>query len=179
MRLNRPFWDTDTDWITLHLINSSRSNRFNHELVNDTNDDFVDATPNERVGPPPASLSAIEDLKTVTITEEDLAKEKVCAICKEEFEVGEEGKELKCLHLYHPSCIVSWLNIHNTCPICRFEVRSGDYESNVDGGGSHHVNDDRSDRSRIRLELNKPPHLFHSQDPTVEEAASLTITQRK
>ncbi|CAN6937761.1 unnamed protein product [Brassica oleracea var. botrytis] len=151
MRLNRSFWDTDTDWITLHLINSSRSNRFNHELVNDTDDDFVDAMPSERVGPPPASLSAIEDLKTVTITEEDLAKEKVCAICKEEFEVGEEGKELKCLHLYHTSCIVSWLNIHNTCPICRFEVRLGVSGSDIDGGGSRHVDHDRSNRSGTRV----------------------------
>ncbi|KAG2321902.1 hypothetical protein Bca52824_015115 [Brassica carinata] len=146
MRLNRPFWDTDTDWITLHLINSSRRNRFNHEL-----DDFVDVMPNEPVGPPPASLSAIEAVKTVKISEEDLAKEKVCAICKEEFEVGEEGKELKCLHLYHSNCIVSWLNIHNTCPICRFEVHSGDYESNVDGGGSHHDDHDRPNRSRSRV----------------------------
>ncbi|CAN6934138.1 unnamed protein product [Brassica oleracea] len=147
MRLNRSFWDTDTDWITLHLINSSR----NHELVNDTDDDFVDAMPSERVGPPPASLSAIEDLKTVTITEEDLAKEKVCAICKEEFEVGEEGKELKCLHLYHTSCIVSWLNIHNTCPICRFEVRLRVSGSDIDGGGSRHVDHDRSNRSGTRV----------------------------
>ncbi|CAG7904063.1 unnamed protein product [Brassica rapa] len=151
MRLNRSFWDTDTYWITLHLINSSRSNRFNHELVNDTDDDFVDAMPSERVGPPPASLSAIEDLKTVTIAEEDLAKEKVCAICKEEFEVGEEGKELKCLHLYHTSCIVSWLNIHNTCPICRFEVRLGVSGSDIDGGGSRHVDHDRSNRSGTRV----------------------------
>ncbi|KAL1223635.1 putative E3 ubiquitin-protein ligase RHC1A [Cardamine amara subsp. amara] len=147
MRLNRPYWDTDTDWITLHLINSPRSNnRFNHDhhdLVN-TDDVFSDAIPNQQIGPPPASQSAIEAIRTVKIAEEDLAKEKVCAICKEEFEVGDEGKELKCMHLYHSSCIVSWLNIHNTCPICRFEV-------NLDGGRSHYVDNDRSNRLRTRV----------------------------
>ncbi|ESQ28462.1 hypothetical protein EUTSA_v100192210mg, partial [Eutrema salsugineum] len=76
MRLNRPYWDTDTDWITLHLINSPRS-RFNHDLVNTDDDQFVDVMPNERVGPPPASLAAIEAVKNVTIGEEDLVKEKV------------------------------------------------------------------------------------------------------
>ncbi|CAH8358866.1 unnamed protein product [Eruca vesicaria subsp. sativa] len=86
---------------------------------------------NERVGPPPASLSSIEAVKTVTISEEDLAKEKVCAIFKEKFEVVEEGKELKCLHF--------------------FEICSWDYESNVDGGGSHHVDDDRSNGFRTRI----------------------------
>ncbi|KFK41230.1 hypothetical protein AALP_AA2G102300 [Arabis alpina] len=150
MRLNRPYWDTDTDWITLHLINSPSSNRFNHDLVDHTDDAFTDVMPNERTGPPPASQFAIEAVKTVTVAEDDLAKEKVCAICKEDFEVGEEGKVLKCLHLYHSSCIVSWLNIHNTCPICRFEVNLGVFENNV-GGGSQNIDNDRSNRFRTRV----------------------------
>ncbi|WZZ67895.1 hypothetical protein YC2023_079265 [Brassica napus] len=107
----RPYWELDTDTDTgCQLVNT---------------DELVDVMPNKRLGQPPASLPAIEAVKTVTITEEDLAKVKVCAICKEEFEVGEEGKVLKCLHLYHPSCIESWLNIHNTCHVCRFEVNLG------------------------------------------------------
>ncbi|VVA94467.1 unnamed protein product [Arabis nemorensis] len=151
MRLNRPYWDTDTDWITLHLINSPTSNRFNDDLVNHTQDVFTDVMPNERIGPPPASQSAIEAVKRVVIAEDDLAKEKVCAICKEEFEVGEEGKVLKCMHLYHSSCIVSWLNIHNTCPICRFEVNLRVSENSVDGGGSQNIYNDRSNRFRTRV----------------------------
>ncbi|CAG7903789.1 unnamed protein product [Brassica rapa] len=51
----RPYWELDADTDT------------DHELVN--TDELVDVMPNERV------------VKTVTITEEDLAKEKVCAIC--------------------------------------------------------------------------------------------------
>ncbi|CAN7053237.1 unnamed protein product [Brassica rapa subsp. trilocularis] len=133
----RHYWELDADTDT------------DHELVN--TDELVDVMPNERIGPPPASLFATEAVKTVTITEEDLAKEKVCAICNEEFEVGEEGKELKCLHLYHPSCIESWLNIHNTCPVCRFEVNLGISESNLNGGGSNDVENDRSNRRRNRV----------------------------
>lgn len=151
VRLNRPYWDTDTDWITLHIINQPRSTRFNHEQLNHTDDEFADVMPNEPVGPPPASISAIEAVKTVTISEDDLAKEKVCAICKEEFEVGEEGKELKCLHLYHSSCIVSWLHIHNTCPICRFEVNLGVSDNNIDERVSHRIENDRSNRVRTRV----------------------------
>lgn len=139
----RPYWELDTDTDT------------DRQLVN--TDEPVDVMPNKRVGQPPASLPAIEAVKTVTITEEDLGKVKVCAICKEEFEVGEEGKELKCLLLYHPSCIESWLNIHNTCPVCRFEVNLGISESNLNGGGSDHVENDRSNRRRNRVRSLWPP----------------------
>ncbi|KAK9808802.1 hypothetical protein WJX72_003943 [[Myrmecia] bisecta] len=45
-----------------------------------------------------------------------------CAVCRMEFERGEEVKLLPCKHFYHPDCINQWLNINKVCPVCHTEV---------------------------------------------------------
>ena len=46
-----------------------------------------------------------------------------CAICQEEFEVGELFVPLPCNeihpHRFHKDCISPWLRNNNTCPTCR------------------------------------------------------------
>ncbi|KAL9243330.1 hypothetical protein vseg_017230 [Gypsophila vaccaria] len=79
------------------------------------------------LGRPPASKSVVEELPSVVFGNEDVVGEKsVCAVCKECMEVGEEWKLLPCLHRYHGDCIVPWLGIRNTCPVCRFELPTDD-----------------------------------------------------
>ncbi|XP_057508869.1 E3 ubiquitin-protein ligase RING1-like [Actinidia eriantha] len=107
-----------------------------------------------RYGTPPASKSAVENLPSVTVDDgllsSDLAQ---CAVCKDDFERGMEVKQMPCKHVYHSDCIVPWLELHNSCPVCRYELPTDDpdYEStreasdlgNSDvgsgsgGGGSH------------------------------------------
>ncbi|MBA0698248.1 hypothetical protein Goari_021747 [Gossypium aridum] len=92
-------------------------------------------------GAPPATASAIGALPMVKISESHVTNTMHCPICKDEFEIGGEARELPCKHLYHSDCIVPWLNIHNTCPVCRYEIDNesgnapGDYEMNeIDRG---------------------------------------------
>lgn len=91
-----------------------------------------------RKGSPPAAKSVLENLPLVILTTEDLRTDKViCAVCKDDVNVGEEVTRLPCSHHYHEDCIVPWLSIRNTCPVCRYELPTDDvdYEETKNGAG--------------------------------------------
>lgn len=77
----------------------------------------------------PASKSAVEGLSNFIINKEKLKSfgiENVCSVCKEEFELEQDGISLPCKHYFHKDCIMPWLNEHNSCPICRYELPTDD-----------------------------------------------------
>jgi len=75
-------------------------------------------------GTPPASKSAIDHLKRGKIEYVENLGE--CAICKDVFEVGVDYVEMPCTHIFHPDCLHPWLDIHNSCPVCRLELKTDD-----------------------------------------------------
>ncbi|KAL3650180.1 hypothetical protein CASFOL_006583 [Castilleja foliolosa] len=82
---------------------------------------------------PPASKSAIESMPTIEISDQHISVESHCAVCKEPFELGNEAREMPCKHLYHHDCILPWLALTNSCPVCRHELPT-DTENNVNRG---------------------------------------------
>ncbi|XP_059645792.1 E3 ubiquitin-protein ligase RING1-like [Cornus florida] len=89
-----------------------------------------------RYGTPPASKSAIEALPNVKITDELLVSDSAqCAVCKDTFELGEDARQMPCKHIYHSDCILPWLELHNSCPVCRYELPTDDpdYENRAQG----------------------------------------------
>ncbi|XP_030519085.2 uncharacterized protein LOC115732564 isoform X3 [Rhodamnia argentea] len=82
---------------------------------------------NSRRGAPPAAVSFVNSLPLIVI-DEDTPKndDSACAICKDVLTVGTEANQLPCRHLYHPSCILPWLNTRNSCPLCRYELPTDD-----------------------------------------------------
>lgn len=84
--------------------------------------------------PAPAPETAIDAIPSVRISERHLKENSYCPVCQEEFEVDGEARELPCKHIYHSDCIVPWLRLHNSCPVCRLQLPEPPCSD--DGGGS-------------------------------------------
>ncbi|WZY95657.1 hypothetical protein YC2023_067986 [Brassica napus] len=93
--------------------------------------------PNNRYGTPPATKEAVESLETVMV-EESLVQ---CTVCLDDFEIGVEAKEMPCKHKFHSECLLPWLELHSSCPVCRYLLPTGDDdgEAKTDGETSSNV----------------------------------------
>lgn len=147
----------NNDWITLQIVNNGPTSRpstppdLENQDHQDRDDIVFENALNETVGhnghgiimgqnggstgPPAAGDLAIEALPMVKVTETHLRKDPICPICKDEFEIGGEVREMPCNHFYHSDCIVPWLQLHKTCPVCRYELQESSTMS--DGHGFH------------------------------------------
>ncbi|KAB5524232.1 hypothetical protein DKX38_021981 [Salix brachista] len=95
-----------------------------------------------RYGTPPAAKSAVENLPDVKVVEESMQSDSSqCAVCKDNFELGEVAKQIPCKHIYHKDCIMPWLELHNSCPVCRYELPTDDpdYEQKKGNGSNQNV----------------------------------------
>ncbi|CAA3026831.1 E3 ubiquitin- ligase Praja-2-like isoform X1 [Olea europaea subsp. europaea] len=84
---------------------------------------------NNLTGSPPAAKSVVENLPLVELTKEEMGENNdtvVCTVCKGDVLIGEKLIRMPCCHLYHGDCIVTWLKIRNTCPVCRYELPTDD-----------------------------------------------------
>ncbi|XP_022746858.1 E3 ubiquitin-protein ligase SIRP1-like [Durio zibethinus] len=100
-----------------------------------------------RYGTPPAQKEAVEAMPTVTV--EDSVQ---CSVCLEDIEIGSEAKEMPCKHKFHARCISPWLELHSSCPVCRYQLPSDDskIEANVTRNSEGRVgSNDAQSSSRV------------------------------
>ncbi|XP_038899359.1 E3 ubiquitin-protein ligase RING1-like [Benincasa hispida] len=113
-----------------YLLNSPQFLRLFQQLADSSDSDFVPSVPFNPFTPIKASVMAIPTIKvTSALLEEDPVL--ICAICKDQFLLEVEAKQLPCSHLYHPDCILPWLSNHDSCPLCRFKLPSDDPSDHV------------------------------------------------
>jgi len=82
-------------------------------------------------GPPPAAKDAIDSLADTTVPAPLIESGLDCTVCQEVFTETEPVKMLPCKHYFHSDCILPWLDLHNSCPVCRLSIDGTD-TSNYD-----------------------------------------------
>jgi hypothetical protein len=48
--------------------------------------------------------------------------EEECPICLVKYRFTDKIKVLPCKHIYHKKCIKEWLNHHDNCPLCNYDI---------------------------------------------------------
>ncbi|KAF7808614.1 E3 ubiquitin protein ligase RIE1-like [Senna tora] len=54
-----------------------------------------------------------------------LPEDAECCICLTSYEDGTELHALPCNHHFHSTCIVKWLKMNATCPLCKYNILKG------------------------------------------------------
>ena len=93
-------------------------NLLNYIMTNDPN----------HYGTPPASEDKVNNLKREEVTENQMNKykDKECTVCKDNYKVNETVVYMPCNHNFHNDCLIPWLKIHNSCPVCRYQIKTDD-----------------------------------------------------
>uniref|UniRef100_A0A1A9Z1M4 RING-type domain-containing protein n=1 Tax=Glossina pallidipes TaxID=7398 RepID=A0A1A9Z1M4_GLOPL len=70
----------------------------------------------------------LDDLRSIQIAmlpkyeyspESNDGNEECCAVCLNDFQLNEIICKLPCVHDFHADCVDKWLQLHQTCPMCR------------------------------------------------------------
>lgn len=90
-------------------------------------------------GPPPLAKDKIKEIPVVVITQDQVGKNLQCSVCWEDFRLDEPVRKLPCEHVYHENCIIPWLELHGTCPICRKSLGDDGLEDHQPGSGGNNM----------------------------------------
>ena len=118
------------DLLNRHIVemNSNNFQNYNNNYLDNVINQIMINDPNN-YGNPPAAKKEVDKLEKFKINEEKLKEfgiENTCAVCKDEFKIGEECLLMPCNHHFHESCIMPWLSKRNSCPVCRYELPTDD-----------------------------------------------------
>lgn len=112
--------------ILTQISSMNEENHFNNILS------YLIANDPNKYGNPPASKEEVEKLQRLTVTKNNqpeiqkLSSDNCCPVCKDEYQENDELIKLPCSHLFHNECILPWLKERNSCPTCRYELKTDD-----------------------------------------------------
>ncbi|KNA18885.1 hypothetical protein SOVF_066880 [Spinacia oleracea] len=121
-------------------------------------------------------VKAMPSLVFTTVTEENCTAS-TCAICLEDYRVGDKIRILPCRHKFHTFCVDAWLTSWRTfCPVCKRDARTSNGEppasestpllsSNPSSAASSPFSSFRSRSSSVRssaIQIASPSPRSHS-----------------
>ena len=83
---------------------------------------FINGHAEGYTGIRPASQAQIESLQTPIASQ---IADSDCPICQETLKSEDAPTRMPCGHTYHRACLTRWLELHNSCPVCRAPISSG------------------------------------------------------
>lgn len=97
--------------------NASHRRQHDKELTTDTAETAV------------ASTSGAVTMMKALSPKQRTRKYDPCAICIEDYEVGDHIRELPCRHFFHSHCIDPWFrDVHGICPVCKRDYSQGKHQ---------------------------------------------------
>ena len=138
---------------------------------------FINSMQNQHQGNPPAAKNAIEKLKHFKMdkkyckkSEQDSNKLEYpeCSICLMEINEGEDTILIPCGHMFHDKCVTQWLKMHNTCPLCRFELPTDDedYERQRNQRNQQRDENMRNNSNVRPIDFNHPESINITNEST-------------
>ena len=118
---NNDIYDED-----LGDINELNYNGVDDDLAFNNSNDFDDEMDDPFYdGPKGLDKNILDNMEISKI--KDVEKldgdKKKCTICLENYVNGDDSIALPCIHIFHATCIKTWLKNQRTCPICKFEIK--------------------------------------------------------
>ena len=100
--------------------NSEDNIDFNNNNEEDNSDDLL----NDDLFNKNESQELLKYIPTSVVSKEKKPSDSNyrCIICLSEFQIGEKESILPCLHIFHSSCIETWINNKQWCPICKYDI---------------------------------------------------------
>ena len=144
---------------------------------------FINNMQNQHHGNPPASKNAIEKLKHFKMEKKYCKKSDSdpnklefpeCSICLMEVNEGQDTILLPCGHMFHDKCVTKWLEIHNTCPLCRFELPTDnvDYERQRNQRNQQREENIRNNPNVHPIDFNHPENINSNMNINVNNNQS-------
>ena len=76
--------------------------------------------------PKPMTQATLCKLRKTTVDIDMLCSQPSCPVCSEDFQLEMRIIKMPCSHIFHAPCVLPWLDVKRTWPICRFELTEGD-----------------------------------------------------
>uniref|UniRef100_A0A9J8BX04 RING-type domain-containing protein n=1 Tax=Cyprinus carpio carpio TaxID=630221 RepID=A0A9J8BX04_CYPCA len=67
-------------------------------------------------------FESFETLRVLILPHVHRVSQLTCAVCLEDFRTKDELGVLPCQHAFHKRCLVKWLEVRCSCPLCNNPV---------------------------------------------------------